>query len=35
MRRDPAVAIESPAWDTFVRWEWNTERRASYLGDRD
>jgi hypothetical protein len=33
--RDPAFAIESPAWGTFARWEWNVERCAGYLGDRD
>jgi hypothetical protein len=33
LRRDPAFAIESGAWDTFARWERNTERRAGYLGD--
>jgi hypothetical protein len=35
LRRDPAFAIESSAWDTFGRWEWNTEQRADYLGDTD
>jgi hypothetical protein len=33
LRRDPAFAIESGAWDTFARWEWNAERRAGYLGN--
>jgi hypothetical protein len=33
--RDPAFVIGSGAWDTFARWEWNTERRAGYLGDTD
>jgi hypothetical protein len=33
LRRDPAFAIESGAWDMFGRWEWNAERRAGYLGD--
>jgi hypothetical protein len=35
LRRDPAFAIECPAWDTFARWEWNAERCVGYLGDRD
>jgi hypothetical protein len=35
LRRDPAFAIGSGAWDTFARWEWNAERRASYLGNTD
>jgi hypothetical protein len=33
LRRDPAFTIESGAWDTFARWEWNAERRAGYLGN--
>jgi hypothetical protein len=35
LQRDPTFAIELGAWDTFVRWEWNAERRAGYLGNTD
>jgi hypothetical protein len=35
LRRDLAFTIESGTWDIFVRWEWNAERCAGYLGDTD
>jgi hypothetical protein len=31
----PDFAIASPNWDTFVRWEWRSDRPAGYLGDAD
>jgi hypothetical protein len=35
LRRDPAFAITSLAWDTFGSWEWRADRRTGFLGNSD
>jgi hypothetical protein len=34
LRRDPAFAITSSAWDTFGSWEWRADSRAGYWDQR-